>query len=185
MLFLLIVCILGSLFLLENFIEGRMNYLKEREKNQSEDKIIQKPSTEFEDLEVTYFGGDNKYQMNADFKNIIQEDGRDIDFKQLDGALINNGRLLRQFSALQGKMINNNGMLELKGSVMVEEGDYKLTMNQVNINLNKGEFESQGEVTVVGPDIKILADKMDSDFEMDRIHFTGRPRLIIGEGDTK
>lgn len=186
LLILLVVCIIGGFFIFENFMNRRIEYLEKREEEKNNNKTKpQAPLKKFNDLEITYYGDGNEYQMNADFDNLVQEAGNDIDFKGLDSIITGQEGFSRQLTSPHGTLINKKGILELKGPVNLKEASYLLAMDNLDINLNQGEFVSQGDILVTGPGIKVTAGKMESDFDLNKVHFSGRPRLIIKEGDIK
>ncbi|AZR73944.1 hypothetical protein BBF96_11400 [Anoxybacter fermentans] len=179
LLILLVVCIFGGAFFLERIIQTKMDKLEDPINDSPVEEI---PEKGFKDLKLTYFGRENRYQMDATLKRIVQKTNDNLNFEGLEAVLIDRGQVLQHFFTEEGWMTTKDGVVYLNGPITFQAGEYQLMMNKANIDLNQGYFQGRGSIFFESQDFQIEAEELSSDFQLKKIHFSGRPRLIIKKG---
>ena len=178
------ILIFASVFLVQN--------LKEKQSAQPENpKTIippeEIPENEFKDLNLLYYGDENKYRLDTTLKHVIQDDVEHLFFQELEAALLDSsqveGEILQHISTSKGWMKTSAGVVHLNGSIVLEGNDIQLFPDNLDIDLNQGEFLAQGSVVLNGNNFEVTAQEMSSDFQLRKIHLSGRPTLIVKIGD--
>ena len=176
----LLVCLVGGLFTVEKIVQKKEKELKEP----FEAAPITTPENEnelgkFRELQMIYYGKNEKYRLETNLDSIVQENNGNMNFQGLKANLIQGNETLQEFQTKQGWLLNDEGVIHLNGPVVFKAGNYQLSVNNVNIDLNKGFFKAHGAIALVTPDMEVHAGEMDSDFQLKQVHFSGRPRVII------
>lgn len=184
LIFLVMIMIIASIFLVQNLKEKQFAQPENPKTGLLPEEI---PENEFKDLNLLYYGEENKYRLDTSLKHVIQESSEHLFFQELEAFLQDStkteGQILQQISTREGWMKTAAGIVHLKGSIVLEGNDIQLFSDNLEIDLNQGEFMAQGSVVVNGSKFEVTAQKMSSDFQLRKIHFSGRPTLIMKIGD--
>ncbi|MCK4257795.1 MAG: hypothetical protein KAX49_02390 [Halanaerobiales bacterium] len=176
----IIVCIFGGVFFINQIIQIQLN--QPEEKYETDLSIEEIPEREFKNLKLTYYGEDQQYKMNTTFQKFSEEANGNINFLGMEAVLVDGEEILNELTTPEGLMINDGGIVKLKGPVTLDTDKYQISMGEVDIDLNLGQLHALGLITVQSEDIFIQAKEMSSDLKLTKIHFKGRPRLIVKKG---
>lgn len=182
-LILLLVCLFGGLYAVEKMIQEKEKEIEEPFKSIPISTVENDtPESQFKDLQMIYYGKNEKYRLETNLASIVQEKSGNMNFKGLTASLLSGPEVLQKFSTNQGWLLNKEGVVHLNGPIVLKAGNYQIAVNTVNIDLNKGYFKAHGAIDLVTPEFEVHAREMSSDFQLGEIHFGGRPRLIIKKG---
>lgn len=170
--------LLGGFFFLERVFISPEESLPDDEPSPEEI-----PENLFREVQISYYGHDGKYKIDTDMTEVVQKTGTDVNFTGLIAELKEAGQLMQRLNAQEGWLANNQGVLRLIGPVVIKNQDYQLSMNELDLDLNQGLFTAQGEINFTANRVQITAEKLDADFRLTKIHFSGRPRLRIQRSD--
>ncbi len=176
LLFLLIILVLGG------FILWGKTMISEPEEPETIDQAIpveEIPENRFENVQISYFGKENRFKFESDFEEIVQQTDIELNYKGLNALLKDQGRVVQKLSTPEGWLITDKGMIQLVGPVTMMNEDLELFLNRVDIDLNQGNFVASGSVEITADDYQIQAERMSSDLDLKQIHLSGRPRLTL------
>lgn len=176
--FLLIVLIFGAFFFLDRVFISR-----DEPSPNVQPELEEIPENLFREVQISYYGKNNRYKVDTQITEIVQQSGMDVNFKDLHAELKETGRLIHKLQAREGLLTNDQGILRLTGPVVIKNEGYHLSMDKLDLDLNQGLFTAQGEINFTADQIEINAQKMDADFGLTKIHFSGRPQLTLRRSD--
>lgn len=179
---LIILSILGGIFWTETLIH-RQNQTTEPDETEWDLPIEELPEKDFQDLKVTYFGDNQQYRLDTAMENIVQLSDGDLNFFEMEVKLFQGDELIRKFVSPEGWMFHQDGVVQLKGPIYLETEEYQLSTKEMFVNLNQGTFQAKEQVLIQSEDMTVEAGEMQSDFDLNKIHLTGRPRLTMKKGD--
>lgn len=178
---LIILCILGGIFWTETLIH-KQNQITEPDETERDLPIEELPEKGFQELKVTYFGDDQQYRMDTAMESIVQKSDGDLNFFEMEAKLFQGDELVREFISPEGWMLHQDGVVQLKGPIHLQTKEYQLSTKKMFVNLNQGTFQTKGQVLIQSENMTVEAQEMHSDFNLDKIHLTGRPRLTVKKG---
>jgi hypothetical protein len=182
LLILLVICIFGGVFWIADYVKPELQVKLKTPNTTTSPKENEDPGKNIKDLTLTYFGDDQRYRLETTFRTAGQSPEGDVTFEGMEAVLRLDNQILQKFATPTGTINTVAGLVQLQGLVILTVGDYRLALNQVEMDLNQGLVLSKGTVSVAAKNYKLEAGEMSADFDFHTIHFKGRPRLTVTKG---
>lgn len=181
LLIILVICIFGGVIWVADYVKpdqvtpGMPNVAASPAEEEE-------PGKNIKELTLTYFGDDQRYRLETTLQIADQDSTGNVTFEGMQAILRGENQILQKFSTPAGSLNTSAGVVQLQGPVMLMAGDYQLSMDQVEMDLNQGTLQTKGAVSVAAKNYTVEAGGMSADFNFQTIHFKGRPRLTVTKG---
>lgn len=142
----------------------------------------EEPGKTIRDLTLTYFSDDQRYRLETTLQTVEEDREGNVSFAGMKAVLRAEDEAVQMFTTPAGTIRMDAGVVQLQGPVAFAAGDYRLSVQQVEMDLNQGVFQAKGAVSVAGKNYALEAGEMSADFDFRTIHFTGRPKLTVTKG---
>lgn len=182
LLILFVICIFGSVVWVAGFIQPDSSSQPPALHETTSPKEEEGPGKKIKDLTLTYYSDDQRYRLQTTLRTADQDAEGNITFEGMKAVLHEKNWVLQEFITPSGALHTASGIVQLQGPVVLTTGNYQLSLNQIEMDLNQGSFQAKGAVSLAHRNYLLEAKEMSADFDFRTIHFKGRPRLTITKG---